>query len=179
MKIYRGTTQFSTELREKLVAATANDNAVTTNTCDANRFASLESVDEWVEQGRSPVCFLDDSGELQAFGWTGKKQHTATPFDYTVAMRTYEGLRGKGVSAYLLALVLENQLIATPEAMGFWAEINENNTPSIKMCERAGFQLISAINGKQILGCSREVAVKALTDILHNPAKPLPEILKL
>lgn len=122
-----------------------SDTALQAGTSDYKRFGT-GSYEEWYAKGRIPFALVDEKGNLAALIWVGIKPppsdigyKSGEPDEWdTIAFRSYEPYRGRGLMTPFGSLVLT--FFATHRSgRKLWLETNADNAAGLRLYEKLGF----------------------------------------
>lgn len=113
----------------------------------AERFVSIESARRWYGQKEHVVYTLRDQndkvGGLLWFSYEPKEGA-----DYTIGIRMYEGLRGKGLAGTLMDACHADFHVIHPQTKGVWLETDETNTRARALYVKHGYKELYSQNGR-------------------------------
>jgi hypothetical protein len=119
----------------------------------AKRFASRDSVEEWLQKNRMPLPLVRTAGsgafELAGFGWMGPGapsdgEPEITGASITFAVRLYEAARGAGNALpYTRGIVVAHQLLHG--VGGEWLEAWGDNVAALRPYQQAGFVEVARV----------------------------------
>lgn len=127
----------------KQYSLNVNDAALQAGTSDHRRFGT-GSYKEWYAKGRIPFALVDDADRLAALIWVGPRPFPSD-IEYkssgewdTVAFRSYEPYRGKGLMTHFGNAVLALFDIYRA-GRKLWLETNADNAAGLRLYEKLGF----------------------------------------
>lgn len=145
------------QLKEK--SLNKNDEELQRNTSDYRRFGE-GSYEDWYGKGRIPFAALVGDGALAAVIWFGpdefpdlKDAAQPDPRQWdTIAFRSYEPYRGKGIMSSFSAFVIEMHDRLSPMRT-LWLETNPDNEPGKHLYHKLGFVDVGnrANNGRLVM----------------------------
>ncbi len=120
-----------------------SDTALQSGTSDHKRFCK-NSYEEWYKKGRIPFALVDGKGILAALIWFGPEPlpldslyKSAGEWD-TIAFRSYEPYRGKGLMTPFGSFVL-TFFDKHRSGRKLWLETNVDNSAGVRLYEKLGF----------------------------------------
>jgi ribosomal protein S18 acetylase RimI-like enzyme len=124
---------------EQLIEYANNDEAVKKNTSDAKRFKDRASFENWLKKKRKVYSLVDEKGDLMGISWFGEEGE-----GFTLALRIYDGARGKGFGYGFLKETM-NDFMKSDEYLraenkDWWLETSKENVAAIKIYEKLGFR---------------------------------------
>lgn len=139
----------------QLIHYSRTDQAVQT-TSDPKRFKDHESINTWLQKGRSIYTMTNVDGDLLGIVWFGGKEMpegTAIAQEYqdncgvTFAIRIYGQARGKHLARPLTGITFKDyiqtdEFNAIPKKH-FWLETHADNTPAVTAYEKFGFKHVT------------------------------------
>lgn len=123
------------------------------NTSDNERFGT-GSYENWYKKDRTPFVLVQrTTGRMAALAWLGPEPAHEGCKCHTVAWRSYEPFRGKGIMKPFTKFVLDFYSQNRPNT-NFWAKLKRENTGSLHLAEYLGFVVDEKLSDEEsmILG---------------------------
>ena len=122
---------------KQLIAVTKVDRAISKFTHDTDRFKSVKSFKAWQRRKKYIYVLTDKAGKLKGILWFSEKTYKTN--SYTVGIRIYKPLRGKGLSKKFMKMAMDDFSIV--KKRGLWLSVNTNNLPAINLYKSIGFKI--------------------------------------
>jgi len=124
---------------KQLIGYANSDEVVQRFTSDARRFKDEESFENWLKKGRKIYSLVDEYENLMGISWFGQEGD-----GFTLALRIYDGARGKGLGYGFLKETMNDFMLSdeyrSAANQEWWLETSKDNVAAIKIYEKLGFE---------------------------------------
>lgn len=117
----------------QLVLKTNKDSEVKKFTHDSKRFKSERSFNLWLKNEKSIYTLTDKKGILLGLIWFAKEKFKN--YKYTIAIRTYPPIRGKGFATRFMKLAIKDF-----DQKSIWLKASMKNYRAISLYKKIGFK---------------------------------------
>lgn len=144
-RIERG---WSDELATQLVDASQEPEIRQFTPSDADeRFATVDTANEWYDAKRPSVYALARAAQLAGLIWFSHRPRPDLAADYTFAIRMYDIARGKGLAEpFIQAAEADFRSITQPKAI--WLETDMDNSRARNLYHKLGYKVIKACSAR-------------------------------
>jgi ribosomal protein S18 acetylase RimI-like enzyme len=132
----------------QLLTYTRKDKLIRSQTHDFDRFKSKKTFWTWEKRGKSIYSLINKNGKLLGIIWFSKKMFKK--YRFTLAIRTYPPIRGKGIALKFLRIVYEN-FKNNHRHSGLWLKTTGNNLPDINLYKSFGFRKASKTKNETLM----------------------------
>lgn len=124
----------------QLLTYTRKDKLIRTQTHDFDRFKSKKTFSSWEKRGKTIYTLVNRNSKLLGIIWFSKK--VFKNYRFTLAIRTYPPVRGKGIAKKFLDAAYQNFKI-THKKSNLWLKTAGDNPMALKLYRRFGFKTLS------------------------------------
>jgi ribosomal protein S18 acetylase RimI-like enzyme len=114
----------------QLLSYTKKDQVIRKQTHDFDRFKSKKTFSAWEKRGKTIYTLINRNNKLLGIIWFSKKLFKNHRF--TLAIRTYPPIRGRGVAKRFLDTAYQN-FKTTHKKPNFWLKTEGNNSRALKL----------------------------------------------
>lgn len=131
-----------------LVSYTGRDKKISICTHDDGRFKNRRTFTAWQKRGKIIYTLVNRTGKLLGLIWFARKKYRS--FHYTIAVRTYPPIRGKGLSYKFMKSVTDD-FFKNHKNTGIWLSMQKGNIPAEKLYKKFGFKIIEDRKGEVVM----------------------------
>ena len=124
----------------QLITLTKKDSRINKFTHDLERFKNSKTFTTWKKRKKTIYTLTGRSGRLLGIIWFSQKHFKN--YKYTLAIRVYPPLRGKGISKKFLYLVYKD-FQKRHKNLHLWLRTSTGNSRAIKLYKSFGFKTVS------------------------------------
>ncbi len=135
------------EETKELIAYTGRDKKISACTHDDGRFKNKKTFTAWKSRGKTIYVLTGRAKKLLGIIWFARKKYDT--FRYTLGIRIYPPLRGKGLSYKFLKTAFED-FSQDRKNPGYWLAVRKGNTPAEHLYKKYGF-IKSGEKGDEII----------------------------
>lgn len=123
-----------------LINYTGRDKKVSVCTHDDGRFKNKKTFESWKKRGKFIYTLSGRTGKLLGIIWFAKKKYkNFKDFSYTLGVRVYPPIRGKGLSYKFLKSVSDDFQVNHNNS-GYWLLMQKGNMPAEHLYKKFGFK---------------------------------------
>lgn len=133
---------------KQLLEISQTDPLIKKFTSDEKRFKDLATFGTWSKHTPDKFVFVDEEANLIALVWFSHKKIPIIGFqgyDWSLALRVYAKVRGRGLAKEFLNLALNSFRRQFPDRK-LWLTTSFNNLAAIQTYEKFAFKKVSQAN---------------------------------
>jgi GNAT superfamily N-acetyltransferase len=140
------------QLAEELVERSKEEEIRRWTKDDAERrFPDTEAARHWYEEHEHTVYALGKTAALDGVVWFSRRERPELNADYTLAIRMYEGARGRGLAGALLKTALKDFGQFKQYEGAIWLGTDDDNVHARRLYEHHGFTVVGQEEARTIM----------------------------